>query len=337
MAILVTGGTGYIGSHTAVELLEAGYEVVIADNLCNSSRDVVQRITKITGKAPVFYEADMTDREAVERIFVKNNIEAVIHFAGLKAVGESVRVPLHYYQTNIISTLVLCDVMQEFGVKNFVFSSSATVYGESETVPLTENAVLCASNPYGRTKQMLEEMLRDLWMADSEWSVALLRYFNPVGAHPSGLIGEKPNDVPNNLTPYITQVAVGRLEKLSVYGADYQTPDGTGIRDYIHVVDLARGHIKALENLMVGSGVEAYNLGTGKGYSVLEVITAFEEVSGLKVPYVVTDRRPGDIAVSYADPSKAARELGWTASFTLSDMLTDAWRWEVMSSSVEHV
>jgi UDP-glucose 4-epimerase len=328
MEILVTGGAGYIGSHTVVELINSGFEVVVVDNYANSNPEVINRLQKITGKEIKSYHVDLLDKENLTKVFDGNKIEAVIHFAGLKAVGESVEKPLYYYHNNITGTLVLSEVMKEHGVKQIVFSSSATVYGTAETVPLDENTPLGATNPYGWSKLMLEQIFRDLYVSDNEWSIALLRYFNPVGAHESGLIGEDPSDVPNNLTPYITQVAVGKLEKLRVFGDDYNTPDGTGVRDYIHVVDLAKGHLKALDKILTNSGVDAYNLGTGKGYSVLDLVKTFETVTGITIPYEITDRRPGDIAVSYADPTKAKQELGWIAEHTLEDMLSDSWNWQ---------
>lgn len=328
MAILVTGGAGYIGSHTCVELLNAGYEIVVADNFSNSKPRALERVREITGRCFKFYEADMLDRQGLMRVFSENAIDAVIHFAGLKAVGESVQIPLRYYHNNITGTLVLCEVMQKFGVKRMVFSSSATVYGMPERVPISEESPLSATNPYGRTKLMIEEILRDLYASDNKWSISLLRYFNPIGAHKSGLIGEDPSGIPNNLMPYVTQVAVGKLKELKVFGNDYPTPDGTGVRDYIHVVDLALGHLKALEKVMSSTGVDAYNLGTGKGCSVLEVIAAFEKASGEKIPYRIVDRRPGDVAVSYADPSKAKRELGWAAERGIDEMCADSWRWQ---------
>lgn len=328
MAILVTGGAGYIGSHTAVELIESGYEVVIVDNFMNSSTEVINRLKKITGKEIKVYDVDLLDKEGLTNVFSENQIEAVIHFAGLKAVGESVEKPLFYYHNNITGTLHLSEVMKDFGVKKMVFSSSATVYGTAETVPLNEDTTLGATNPYGWSKLMLEQIFRDLYTSDNEWSIALLRYFNPVGAHESGLIGENPNGIPNNLTPYITQVAVGKLEKLRVFGNDYDTEDGTGIRDYIHVVDLAKGHLKALDKVLTNNIIDAYNLGTGEGYSVLDMVKTFEKVTGVKIPYEITDRRPGDIAVSYADPTKARQELGWVAERGLEDMLRDSWNWQ---------
>lgn len=329
MTVLVTGGAGYIGSHTCVELLQAGYDVVVVDNLSNSKEESVNRIREITGKPLKFYKVDLLDREGLEEVFGKENIDAVMHFAGLKAVGESVSIPLKYYHNNITGTLTLLDVMREKNIKDFVFSSSATVYGDPHIVPITEDFPLSATNPYGRTKLMIEEILRDLHRSDNSWNIAILRYFNPVGAHRSGRIGEDPNGIPNNLVPYITQVAVGKLEKLRVFGNDYNTPDGTGVRDYIHITDLAIGHLKALEKLGTKPGVVTYNLGTGKGYSVLEMVETFSKVSGKNIPYEITARRPGDIATCYADPSKAKQELGWTAKLGLEDMLRDSWRWQV--------
>ncbi|MFN7250063.1 MAG: UDP-glucose 4-epimerase GalE [Anaerobacillus sp.] len=329
MNILVTGGAGYIGSHTCVELLNNGHEVIVVDNLSNSKIEALDRVTKITGKEIKFYQIDLLDKVSLHKVFAQNEIDAVIHFAGLKAVGESVTLPLRYYQNNITGTLNLCEVMEHNGVYKMVFSSSATVYGLQETVPLTEDMPLQAINPYGRTKLMIEEILEDLNLSNKNWSIALLRYFNPVGAHHSGLIGEDPSGIPNNLVPYITQVAVGQLPKLNVYGGDYPTPDGTGVRDYIHVVDLAVGHIKALERIMMVNGVAAYNLGTGTGYSVLEVISTFERVIGKKIPYSVIERRPGDIAISYANPHKAKVELDWTSTKGLVQMCEDSWQWQV--------
>ena len=328
MNILVTGGAGYIGSHTCVELLNADHEVIVVDNLSNSKEESVHRISGITGKAVTFYQEDLLDSEMVHEIFDTHDIDAVIHFAGFKAVGESVAKPLSYYQNNLISTFNLCEAMHEHGVYNLVFSSSATVYGDPERVPIKEDFPLSTVNPYGRTKLFIEEILRDLHTSDDRWNIALLRYFNPVGAHESGRIGEDPNDIPNNLMPYITQVAVGKLEQLSVFGDDYDTPDGTGVRDYIHVVDLADGHLKALEKLEIDPGVVTYNLGTGHGYSVLDVVKAFEKASGQDVPYKITDRRPGDAATCYADPSKAEQELDWTAKRGIEDMCRDSWRWQ---------
>ncbi|MEH7336798.1 UDP-glucose 4-epimerase GalE [Neobacillus drentensis] len=328
MAILVTGGTGYIGTHTCVELLTAGYEIIVVDNFSNSKPESLNRIKEITGKDFKFYEIDLLNRNGLEDVFASNQIDSVIHFAGLKAVGESVSMPLHYYHNNITGTLILCDVMKKYNVKNLVFSSSATVYGMPERVPISEDFPLTATNPYGRTKLMIEEILRDLYIADNSWSIALLRYFNPIGAHESGLIGEDPNGIPNNLMPFITQVAVGKLKELQVFGSDYPTVDGTGVRDYIHVIDLASGHLKALEKVMTSNGVEAYNLGTGTGYSVLEIVSAFEKASGMKVSYRIVDRRPGDVAVCYADPSKAQNELGWIAKKGIEEMCKDSWRWQ---------
>jgi len=328
LEVLVTGGAGYIGSHTCVELLNNGHDVIIVDNLSNSKPEVINRIKELTGKDFKFYKADILNKKEIEQIFNENNIEAVIHFAGLKAVGESVELPLKYYYNNVTGTLVLCEVMQKHNVKKMVFSSSATVYGKSKTVPITEDFPLSATNPYGRTKLMIEEILRDIYISDNDWSIALLRYFNPIGAHESGRIGEDPNGIPNNLMPYITQVAIGKRERLNVFGDDYDTHDGTGVRDYIHVVDLAKGHLKALEKVMATKGVEAYNLGTGVGYSVLDVVRKFEKVTGKKIPYVITSRRPGDIDKCYADPTKAFKELGWKAEKTLEDMCRDAWNWQ---------
>jgi len=328
LKVLVTGGAGYIGSHTCVELLNNGYDVIIVDNLSNSKPEVINRIKELTRKDFKFYRADILNKKEIDKIFKENNIEAVIHFAGLKAVGESVKIPLRYYYNNVTGTLVLCEVMQKHNVKKMVFSSSATVYGKPKTVPITEDFPLSATNPYGRTKLMIEQILRDVYVSDNDWSIALLRYFNPIGAHESGRIGEDPNGIPNNLMPYITQVAIGKRERLNVFGDDYDTHDGTGVRDYIHVVDLAKGHLKALEKVMATKGVEAYNLGTGVGYSVLDVVRNFEKVTGKKIPYVITSRRPGDIDKCYADPTKACKELGWKAEKTLEDMCRDAWNWQ---------
>lgn len=328
MAILITGGAGYIGSHACVEFLNAGYEIVVLDNFSNSKPEVLKRIKELTGKDFNFYEVDLLDKEKVEEIFNENNIEAVIHFAGLKAVGESVSIPLKYYKNNITGTLNLLEVMQDKKVKKIVFSSSATVYGNPEKVPITEDAPLSATNPYGRTKLFIEYILKDLYVSDNEWSIALLRYFNPIGAHESGRIGEDPNGIPNNLMPYITQVAVGKREKLNVFGNDYNTHDGTGVRDYIHVVDLVIGHIKALEKIMNETGVKVYNLGTGVGYSVLDVVKAFEKANGIKIPYEIVDRRPGDVDKVYADPTKALKELGWKAERNIVDMCRDSWNWQ---------
>ena len=329
MAILVTGGAGYIGSHTVVELLGIGKEVVVVDNLCNSSEKSLERVKEITGKDIKFYKADILDRSALEEIFEKEDIESCIHFAGLKAVGESVAKPWEYYNNNITGTLVLLDVMKKYGCKNIIFSSSATVYGDPAFVPITEECPKgTCTNPYGWTKSMLEQILTDVQKADSEWNVVILRYFNPIGAHISGRIGENPNGIPNNLMPYITQVAVGKLEKLGVFGNDYDTHDGTGVRDYIHVVDLAKGHVKALAKLEKGSGLNIYNLGTGTGYSVLDMVKSFEKANGVPVPYAIKDRRPGDIATCYADAKKAKDELGWEAENGIEEMCRDAWRWQ---------
>jgi len=331
MNILVTGGAGYIGSHTCVELLEAGYEVIVADNLSNSKEESLRRVENITGKRLTFHKVDLLDREALSSIFARSEIRAVIHFAGLKAVGESVSVPLRYYHNNVTGTLILCSVMMEHGVRNMVFSSSATVYGDPEKVPIREDFPLGATNPYGCSKLMIEEILRDLHASDAGWNIALLRYFNPVGAHASGLIGEDPNGMPNNLMPFISQVAVGKLPMLSVFGNDYPTRDGTGVRDYIHVMDLARGHIHALKKLEQRPGIVTYNLGTGQGYSVLEMVRAFEKASGRKIPYRIAERRPGDIASCYADPSKAESELGWKAQRGIDDMCRDSWKWQSLN------
>lgn len=328
MKILVTGGAGYIGSHTCVELLNENYDVVVLDNLSNSSEESLHRVRKITGKDLVFHQADLLDKPALEKIFKDHEIHAVIHFAGLKAVGESVAIPLRYFHNNITGTLNLLEAMGDAGVKNIVFSSSATVYGDPASLPIREDFPLSVTNPYGRTKLMIEEILRDLYISDSEWNIALLRYFNPVGAHETGLIGEDPRGIPNNLVPYIARVAIGSLDRLSVFGSDYDTPDGTGIRDFIHVVDLAQGHIKTLPKLFAKPGVVTYNLGTGKGFSVLEMVKGFEKASGRKVPYDIVDRRPGDIAACYADPSLAEKELGWKAVRTLDDMCRDTWKWQ---------
>ncbi len=328
MNILVTGGAGYIGSHTVVELLESGHEVIVVDNLSNSKKEALDRVEDITGKKLLFYETDLLNRRQLEKVFASHHIDAVIHFAGYKAVGESVAKPLEYYHNNITSTIILCDIMRKHNVRNIVFSSSATVYGDPDKVPIKEDFPVTATNPYGRTKLFIEYILRDLHVSDEEWNIALLRYFNPVGAHESGRIGEDPNDIPNNLMPYITQVAVGKLGKLSVFGDDYPTPDGTGVRDYIHVVDLADGHLKALNKLQENPGVVTYNLGTGEGYSVLDVVKAFEEASGQDIPYEITGRRPGDVASCYADPTKAEKELGWKAERGLQDMCRDSWRWQ---------
>lgn len=328
MNVLVTGGMGYIGSHTVVELLNAGDNVIVVDNLVNSKIEVKEKIETITGKTFKFYGEDLINLNEVYRIFRENKIDSVIHFAALKAVGESVSKPLEYYENNLISTLNVLRAMKQYNVKNFVFSSSATVYGEAKTMPILEDFELSATNPYGRSKLIIEDILRDLYNADKNFNIAILRYFNPVGAHESGLIGENPKGIPNNLMPYITQVAIGKLSKLNVFGNDYNTKDGTGVRDYIHVVDLAKGHLKALEKLKKDSGIFTYNLGTGKGYSVLEVIEAFEKESGRKVPYEIVKRRAGDIGVCYADPTKANRELNWVATKNINDMCRDSWKWQ---------
>ena len=328
MSVLVTGGMGYIGSHTTVELLKAGKDVIIIDNLCNSSIVVKDRIKEITGKEVKFYNIDLADKEAVEKVFEENSIESVIDFAALKAVGESVKNPLEYYMNNMVSFLVLLDIMKKNNVKNLVFSSSATVYGDAKTMPILESFPLTATNPYGRTKLMAEEILRDLAASDSSWNIAILRYFNPIGAHESGIIGEDPNGIPDNLMPYITKVAVGELKELSVFGNDYDTIDGTGVRDYIHVVDIAIGHIRALEKLETNSGLVTYNLGTGNGFSVLQLVKAFSKASGKEIPYKIAPRRAGDVAICYADPSKANKELNWKAERTLEQMCEDSWRWQ---------
>ncbi len=328
MHILVTGGAGYIGSHTCVQLLEAGYDVTVIDNLANSSKESIKRVEEITGKKINFYEKDLLNKEDLRQIFKENKFDAAIHFAGLKAVGESVALPLKYYQTNLISTLNLCETMSEFGVKKLVFSSSATVYGKPKSVPIKEDFPLSCTNPYGRTKLMIEEILRDLAVADSEWDIAILRYFNPVGAHPSGKIGEDPKGIPNNLLPYVAQTAIGKREYVGVFGNDYDTPDGTGVRDYIHVDDLANGHLCALRKISDPVGVVTYNLGTGNGYSVLDMIKAFSKACGHDIPYKIEARRPGDIDSCYADPSFAKAEIGFEATRNLEDMCRDAWRWQ---------
>ena len=329
MSILVTGGAGYIGSHTCIELLNAGYEIVVVDNFYNSKRESLNRIAELSGKEFAFYECDIRDAEGMDKIFKSEKIDAVIHFAGLKAVGESCQKPVEYYDNNIGGTLTLCDVMRKNGCKKIVFSSSATVYGSNNISPLKETMQTGGTtNPYGTTKYMIEIILSDLFKSDNEWAISLLRYFNPIGAHKSGRIGEDPNGIPNNLMPFITQVAIGKRECLSVFGDDYDTPDGTGVRDYIHVVDLALGHIKALEKVLGGTGLDIYNLGTGTGYSVLDVVKAFEKASGVKVNYKIVDRRPGDIATCYSDPSKALEELGWKAERGIEEMCEDSWRWQ---------
>ena len=327
--ILVTGGAGFIGSHTCVELLDSGYEVVVVDNLCNSSKESLKRVEKITGKSVKFYEADIADKDAMNKVFEENHISCVIHFAGLKAVGESVQKPLEYYQNNISGTLNMCEVMRNHGVKNIIFSSSATVYGNPASVPITEKFPKGqCTNPYGWTKSMLEQILTDIQFADKEWNVILLRYFNPIGAHKSGLIGEDPNGIPNNLMPYVMKVAIGQLPQVNVFGNDYPTPDGTGVRDYIHVVDLAKGHVKAIEKIEENPGVKIYNLGTGKGYSVLDVINNVSKAVGKEIPYVIAERRAGDIAECYADPALAKEELGWEAQYGMKEMCEDSWNWQ---------
>ena len=329
MKILLTGGAGYIGSHIAVELHNAGHDVVVVDNLMNASEKSLQAVSEITGKQIPFYKVDIRDREGLCHVMEKHSFDCCIHCAGLKAVGESVAFPWMYYENNINGTLVLLDVMQKYGCKNMIFSSSATVYGEPTVIPITEECEKRpCTNPYGQTKSMIEQIMMDMQKADPEWNVVLLRYFNPIGAHPSGMIGEDPKGIPNNLMPYITQVAVGRQKELGVFGNDYNTPDGTGVRDYIHVVDLATGHVKALQAIEKNSGLAIYNLGTGRGYSVLELVTAFEKATGVSIPYVIKPRRAGDLAICYSDPQKAERELGWKAQFGVEDMCRDAWRWQ---------
>jgi UDP-glucose 4-epimerase len=331
MNILVTGGAGYIGSHTCVELLENGYDVIVVDNLCNSKEESLRRVQELTGKNINFNKVDLLDKKRLQTVFESHAIDAVIHFAGLKAMGESVKIPLQYFHNNVTGSLILLEVMKQNNVKNIVFSSSAGVYGEVKSVPITEEFPLSVLNPYSRTKLMIEDILRDLYNAEPDWNIALLRYFNPVGAHPSGQIGEDPNDIPNNLTPYVAQVAIGRRPYVRVWGNDYPTPDGTGVRDYIHIMDLAAGHIKALVKFKQKPGLVTYNLGTGRGYSVMEVISAFEKACQHQIPYKILDRRPGDAAISYADPSKANHELGWYAQKTLDEMCGDAWRWQVQN------
>lgn len=327
MSILVTGGVGYIGSHTTVELLENGYDVIIIDNLSNSSKETISRIKQITNKSVTAYFFDLEDQKKLNDVFLKHNIEAVIHFAGYKAVGESVELPLKYYKNNLLSTIMLCELMERHEVYRLIFSSSATVYGAPEKLPITEDSPLDAQNPYGKTKQMSEEILMDLAHSNYQWKIALLRYFNPVGAHPSGLIGENPKGEPNNLMPYITKVATGELDELKVFGGDYPTKDGTGIRDYIHVMDLAEGHVKALKKIDQIDKLDTFNLGTGRGYSVLDVIKAFENVTGEKISYKIVDRRPGDLATCFANPEKATKHLDWSAKYNIDDMCRDAWRW----------
>ncbi len=329
MKILVTGGAGYIGSHTCVELLEAGYDVVVVDNLYNASEKSIERVKEITGKDLTFYQADILDEEALDKIFDKEKVDGVIHFAGLKAVGESVAKPLEYYKNNITGTLILCEAMRKHNVKNIIFSSSATVYGDPAFIPITEECPKgTPTNPYGWTKSMIEQILTDFHTADKDWNVILLRYFNPIGAHKSGKIGEDPKGIPNNLLPYVAQVAIGKLERLGVFGDDYDTPDGTGVRDYIHVVDLARGHVKAIDKIKENPGVKIYNLGTGKGYSVLDIVKAFGKACGHEIPYVIKERRPGDIATCYSDASLAKKELGWEAEYGIEEMCADSWNWQ---------
>ncbi|MDN7244564.1 UDP-glucose 4-epimerase GalE [Planococcus shenhongbingii] len=328
MKILVTGGAGYIGSHASVELLENGYEIVVLDNLSNSRIEAIERVKELTGKDFSFYEADLLDAGAVDAIFADNKIDAVMHFAGLKAVGESVDIPVAYYHNNITGTLILCEVMKKYKVKKFVFSSSATVYGNPERVPIDESFPLSVTNPYGRTKLIIEEILRDIYRSDPSWRIAILRYFNPIGAHESGRIGENPTGIPNNLMPYITQVAVGKREQLQVFGNDYNTHDGTGVRDYIHVVDLVKGHIKALQYLEANEGIETFNLGTGTGYSVLDLVNSFGEATSRNVPYQIVGRRAGDIGTCYANPEKAKTMLGWQAEKDLKEMCKDSWNWQ---------
>jgi len=331
MNILVTGGAGYIGSHTCVELLQNEYDVIVVDNLCNSKKESIRRVQEHTGKNISFYKVDLLDKKRLQSVFEKHSINAVIHFAGLKSMGESVNIPLQYFHNNVTGSLILLEVMKQNNTKNIVFSSSAGVYGDVKSVPISEQYPLSVLNPYSRTKLMIEDILRDLYHAEPDWNIAILRYFNPVGAHPSGQIGEDPNDIPNNLTPYVAQVAIGRQPFVRVWGDDYPTPDGTGIRDYIHIMDLADGHIKALEKFKQEPGLVTYNLGTGRGYSVMEVISAFEKACQHKIPYKIHDRRPGDAAISYADPTKANHELGWYAHKSLEEMCVDAWRWQVQN------
>ena len=328
MKILVTGGAGFIASHTNVELLNAGYDVVVVDNLVNSSRESVARVEELTGKKISFYEEDLLNEKAIDAIFEKENIDSVIHFAALKAVGESCQIPLRYFDNNLTGTLNLLKVMEKHGVKSIVFSSSATVYGKPESVPIREDFPLSVSNPYGRTKLIIEDMLRDIYKSDNEWDIALLRYFNPIGAHESGMIGENPHGIPNNLLPYVAKVAAGQLECVNVFGDDYDTPDGTGVRDYIHVVDLAKGHVKAIDYIFSNPGLDVINLGTGVGYSVLDMVKAFGKACGKEIPYEIKPRRAGDIAMCYADPAKAAKVLGWKAEKGLDEMCADTWRWQ---------
>ncbi len=329
MVILVTGGTGYIGSHTCIELIEAGHDVIVIDNLCNSSIKSLERVNEITQKNITFYKIDIRDKLSLCEVFSKHSIDGVVHFAGLKAVGESTKKPINYFSANIAGTCILLDVMNQFNCKKLIFSSSATVYGDPDIIPIKEDAPLSATNPYGHSKLIIEELLKDLFFADNSWQIGILRYFNPVGAHKSGLIGEDPHGIPNNLMPFITQVAVGKLDKLNVFGNEYDTPDGTGVRDYIHVVDLARGHLKALQALEEHPQIFQINIGTGRGYSVLEMIKAFEKSSGKKIPFQIVANRPGDISSCYADPTLAMEKLGWKAQYDLNEMCEDAWRWQV--------
>lgn len=331
MSILITGGAGYIGSHTCIELINEGNDIIVVDNLSNSKSESLKRVEKITGKTLKFYNANIMDEERLDEVFCENTIDAVIHFAGLKAVGESVKQPIKYYHNNITGTLILCEVMKKYDVKKIVFSSSATVYGNNNKSPLTEELPLSATNPYGWTKLIIEQIFRDIFNSDTSWGISLLRYFNPIGAHESGQVGEDPNSTPNNLMPYITQVAIGKQDKLKIFGDDYNTHDGTGVRDYIHVVDLAKGHLKALKRVLSTSGIDVYNLGTGIGYSVLDVVKTFEKTTGVTIPYEITDRRSGDIATCYADASKAYEELRWMAEKNLEDMCMDASRWQNMN------
>ena len=326
--ILITGGAGYIGSHTCVELLSKDYDIIVVDNLSNSSSESLKRVEEITGKKPVFYKINILEKKELSTVFKNHTIDTVIHFAGLKAVGESTEIPLEYYHNNITGTLTLLQVMKEYNVKNIVFSSSATVYGDPATLPITEDFPTTTTNPYGSTKLFIEEILKDLYKSDNSWNIALLRYFNPVGAHASGKIGEDPNDIPNNLMPYISQVAIGKLKELSVFGNDYSTHDGTGVRDYIHVVDLAKGHIAAISKLDTAPGLVIYNLGTGQGYSVLELANAFEKITGKTIPYKIVQRRPGDIAACYANPKKAEKELNWKTQFSINEIVRDTWNWQ---------
>ncbi|MEH6842338.1 UDP-glucose 4-epimerase GalE [Priestia megaterium] len=328
MNILVTGGAGYIGSHTCLELLNVGHEIVVIDNLSNGKLEALKRVSELTKKNFRFYQEDLLDKTTLEKVFSENNIDAVIHFAGLKSVGESIKIPLHYYHNNITGTLLLCQTMKKYDVKKMIFSSSANVYGVPKDVPITEDSPLAPINPYGRTKLIIEQILRDLYVSDNSWGIVLLRYFNPIGAHESGRIGEDPNDIPNNLMPYVTQVAVGKRDKLKVFGKDYNTHDGTGVRDYIHVVDLAKGHLKALEMVTSTTGIDAFNLGTGIGYSVLDLIKNYENTTSQKIPYTLTHRRLGDIDKCYADVNKANKKLGWKATKNLEDMCKDSWRWQ---------